>query len=208
MRTLLGTARFMSISTGPAYHATPPIGRPRLTLSSASCIDVGPPAHSRTESAPLPPVMSATRRARLSWRTLTMKSAPSRRSISRRSGRVPERITRSAPSALQSWTASRPMGPGPLDEHGLAGEVAPHEIDRPERGGRGGHHAGLLEREVIGKLVERVDVIHRVLGKTPVARHPLGPIALGDGPGAHTRRVPALRGGLAPLPALVYRHVH
>src|SRR6266481_9705188 len=84
-----------------------------------------------------------------------------------------------------------------LDEHGLAGEVAPHEIDRPERGGRGGHHAGLLEREVIGKLVERVDVIHRVLGKTPVARQPLGAMALGEVAVVKTRGVPALDAVLA-----------
>src|SRR5215471_14137011 len=78
MRTLLRTARFMSISTGPAYQATTPMRPPRFTLSRASCIEVGPPAHSSTESAPLPPVTSATRRGSLSSRTLTSTSAPSR----------------------------------------------------------------------------------------------------------------------------------
>src|SRR4029450_4354896 len=58
MRTLLRTARFMSTSTGPAYQATTPMRPPRLTFSSASCIDPGPPAHSRTEPAPLPIVIS------------------------------------------------------------------------------------------------------------------------------------------------------
>src|SRR5947207_1970761 len=36
------------------------------------------------------------------------------------------------------------------DQHGFAGHVAADEIDRPEWRGGGSHHAGLLEREVVG----------------------------------------------------------
>src|SRR5439155_382521 len=64
-------------------------------------------------ATPGPRVISRTRSARFSLRTLMVKSAPSFLPIARRESRVPVRITRAAPRALQSWTAMSPMGPGP-----------------------------------------------------------------------------------------------
>ena len=60
-----------------------------------------------------PPVTSRTRSPRFSLRTFTVKSAPSRLPIASRESRVPVRMTRAAPSALQSCTAISPIGPGP-----------------------------------------------------------------------------------------------
>ena len=95
-----------------------------------------------------------------------------------------------------------------LDEHGLAGEVAAHEIDRPERRGGRGHHAGLLEGEVVGQPVERVDVVDRVLGEAAVAGQPLGAVALGQVAVVQARGVPALDAVLAALAALVHLDGH
>src|SRR6266436_5911508 len=99
-------------------------------------------------------------------------------------------------------------GSRPEDQHGLAGDVAAHEVEGPE--GRGGRrdHAGLLEGEVVGQAVQRVDVVDGILGEAAVAREPLGAVALRHVAVVQAGRVPALDAVLAALTALVHLDGH
>src|SRR5439155_2219604 len=77
---------------------------------------------------------------------------------------------------LAELNRSKPDRPRPEDQHRLASDITADEIDRPEWRGGGGHHAGLLEREVVGQAVECVDVIDGVLSEAPIAGETFRPV--------------------------------
>ena len=91
-----------------------------------------------------------------------------------------------------------------LHEHRLAGDVAAHQVDRPERRGGRRDHAGLLEGKIRRQPVEGGDVVHRELGEPAVAGEALGAVALGDVAVVEAGRVPALDAVLAAVAALVH----
>src|SRR5262245_36186436 len=107
------------------------------------------------------------------------------------------------PEGLAELHRDEPDRAGALHQDGLAGDVAAHQVDRPERRGGGGDHASLLEREISRQLVKRVDVVHRVLGEPAVAGEPLRAVPLGDVAVVQAGGVPALDTVLAAVAALV-----
>src|SRR5207249_8578566 len=94
--------------------------------------------------------------------------------------------------------------PWPENQHCFAGDVTAHEIDGPERRGSRGHHARLLEREVVGQAVQRVDVIDSVLGEASVARETFRPMPFFEIAVIQARGIPSFDAVLAALASLVY----
>src|SRR5207245_9291538 len=98
---------------------------------------------------------------------------------------------------------STPERPRREAQHRLASDITADEIDRPEWRGGGGHHAGLLEREVVGQAVECVDVIDGVLSEAPIAGETFRPVPFCEIAVIQARGVPAFDAILASFTSLV-----